>query len=540
MSRDKITSLVDSVANMLLDNEKIAIPLLAVKLRKIADSHTYDQTLIAMTNIISKMEDNNKLLISKAEFKNLYNRLYTKNTKFAEYFKEELGITDAPVATKTASKKELPISNTYDQVSDPVLANALASAFDRKIPLKLFSKEVAHRAVVAVASNLDAWNLKASKLEADGGNSHFIIVKADYDTPKGLTSILVPVEVARGKVLPPSVFMGNTGPQELNHVNIKSYISSYAGTKLMVRANDIVDVLTSAVTDNTDVSDIELALTKLNATRETSAPFFSDQVLGQVPQKQEKNLEITLPKLGQFQSFADKFESPIGYANFKFGTDKVNLGRDVIVRTLASFGISNSQISIANADDTVIVYAVSIGGKTAFTVPVKFANNRLLNPDVLICNGSVLSFSKDSIGKLFAKNAMDFKAAAVASPGYGLKPSDLIANVREAMVENNYAKAEDALNILAESGDPKAYQVAFSAYMSGLSMTKTASDSAPEVKCSRIVTSSSSQHPCCGHTGLPLHKVYQDKHGICHPAYRKGMEESTDSGAYFMNSKIFG
>lgn len=538
MSRDKITSLVESVANMIKDSEKLAIPLLAVKLRKIADSHSYDQTIIAMTNVVSKMEDNNKLLISKAEFKDLYRRLYTKNTKFADYFKDELGIVEAP-ATKVASKKEAPITNTHEMVADPILSNALASAFDKRIPLKLFSKDVANKAARIVESNLDVWNIKASKLEVESGNQHFIVVKADYDTPKGLTSILVPVEVAKDKVMSPGVFMGNTGPQELNHVNIKNYIMAQAGAKLVIKANDVVDVLTNAVVEKADVSDIEMALTRINSTKETSAPFFADQVIGHAVAQAPKNVEVTLPKLGQFQSFAEKFESPIGFANFKFGVNKVNTGREVIVRALANFGITHPQLSIADANDNTIVYAVSIGGKTAFNVPVKIANNRVINPDVLICNGSVLSFTKESLNKLFARNAMDYKAAAVASPSYALKPSELINNVREAMAENNYAKAEDALNILAESGDEKAYRIAFNAYMDGLSMTKTAAVDEPEVKCCMVVTSSTSKHQLCGHTGLPLHKVYQDKHGNCHPLFRKGMEESTSS-AYFMNSKIFG
>jgi hypothetical protein len=54
-----------------------------------------------------------------------------------------------------------------------------------------------------------------------------------------------------------------------------------------------------------------------------------------------------------------------------------------------------------------------------------------------------------------------------------------------------------------------------------------------------IVKSSSSEHPVCGHTGLPIHKVYQDDGGNCRPLYRRGMDE-TYEGASFMNAKIFG
>src|ERR1700678_2786785 len=98
MSHDKITSLIDSAAKMLNDQEKIAIPWLNIKLNKVVEAHPYDQTIRAIANIVSKMEDNNKLLISKGELKDLYKKTYTNHTKFAEYFKDELGNID-PLAT---------------------------------------------------------------------------------------------------------------------------------------------------------------------------------------------------------------------------------------------------------------------------------------------------------------------------------------------------------------------------------------------------------------------------------------------------------
>lgn len=54
-----------------------------------------------------------------------------------------------------------------------------------------------------------------------------------------------------------------------------------------------------------------------------------------------------------------------------------------------------------------------------------------------------------------------------------------------------------------------------------------------------MIKNSTSEHPICSHTGLPVHKVFQDKDGNCQPMYRKGMDE-TYEGASFMNAKIFG
>jgi hypothetical protein len=443
------------------------------------------------------------------------------------------------MAPKLAEKSQISMEVAYDQVSDPILSNALTSVFDRQVPLKLYSKDAGKNAITAVGSNLDAWNLRASKLDIESGNEKFVIVRADYDTPKGLTSILVPVEITKNRVIDPTVFMTNAGPQELNYVNIKEYLSTNAGIKLNIRSNDIVAILTNASAGNRKISNVELAATKINAAKETAAPFFADMVLNQDVPPAPQNVEVVLPKLGEFDSFAEKFKSPLGFANFKFGVNKVNLGRDAVVRELADFGLKNPQVNVIDANDTAVVYAVSLNaGQLAFNVPVKFANNRVLNPEYIICNGSALPLTKKSIAQLMRNQDCDAKAAAVTSPAYGLKPSELINNVRAAMLEENYGKAEDALNILSQSGDEKAYKTAFTIYMNGLNLTKTASND-EQVKCSMIVNTPNSKHAVCGHTGLPLHKIYQDKHGQCHPLHRRGMEES-DSSAYFMNSKIFG
>ena len=57
--------------------------------------------------------------------------------------------------------------------------------------------------------------------------------------------------------------------------------------------------------------------------------------------------------------------------------------------------------------------------------------------------------------------------------------------------------------------------------------------------CSMIIKSAASQHPTCGHTGLPIHKVYQDEHGNCQPLYRKDMPQKYEVST-FNTHKILG
>jgi len=537
MSLEKIQQLINSMSKNMEDNYKIATPVLAVKLAKCLETYPHDQTIGAMSRVIEKMASNNTLFIRRADLKSLYQKLYSNHTKFAEIFNDELGESVEEPKITLNVRDDASQLNPYE-VSDPILSNALNSVFDKNVPLKLYSQALANKAVEHVNTDLDSWGLKPTSLDMSDGNDKFLVIKADYETPKGLTSFYVPVEIHNNKISDASVFMGNAGPQELNHNNVKKYIIANAGSKLKISGTSILGVLTKAASEHREVSDAELALTRLHASREGKSEFFQGQIVGQ-KMAEASVKDVTLPKYDEFVSFEKQFTSPQGLASFKFGADKLNIARDNIIRDLVSMGHSNPQVAVSDHNETAVFYSVSLdGGKVAFKVPVNIISGVVNKPSVFICNGSVQAFDKDSIRKLYVSNESDFKAAASASPLFGLKPSDLINNIRTAVAEGHTAKAEDALNVLANTGDEKAYATGFQIFLQGLG-SKTA-EACETTSCSMIIKDSKvSQYSICGHTGLPIHKVYQDKDGNCRPLYRRGMDETYEA-ATFINAKIFG
>src|ERR1700728_2884901 len=277
MSLDKIHQLVGNLAKAVEADQRLATPLLAAKLTKCASAYPQDKTLGSMARIIGDMVGHNTTFIRRADFKSLYHKLYTHNTKFAELFQEELGEQAADLPTHSSNgtifqRDDGVKANPY-HVGDQILANALESAFDNQIPLKQYSQPMAEKAMRSVGSTLDAWNLRPTRLAISDGNDKFIVIKADYETPKGMTSFYVPVEVTKNDVVSPEVFMGNTGPEDLNHKTIKAYLTQQAGSTTKVGAKDILSALTSATTSKREVSAAELALTRLNATRQGKSEF---------------------------------------------------------------------------------------------------------------------------------------------------------------------------------------------------------------------------------------------------------------------------
>jgi hypothetical protein len=533
MSVDKLHKLVSSLNTSLFNNERLATPVLAIKLAQANAAYPEDQTIGAMHRIIGKMVDNENVFISKGELKALANKLYSRNTKFAELFQEELGLT-SPIAEPKYFPRDESTAEVRYEVQDQVLASALDSVFNNA-PLKMYSKKLASQALHSVASSLDAWNLTPTSLMVDEGNEKFLVIKANYETPKGMTSLFIPVETVKDQVLEASVFMGNVGPQELNHSAIKSYLTTQAGTKLKINGSQILSILTTAASENREISDAEIALTKLTASRQGESQFFDNSIVGQkVAEAGRKDIEFA--KSDEFMSFEKQFTTPQGQAIWQFGEEKVKIAREHIIRELKSYGHKNPQVVIAKSDNNSIFYHVSLDvGRVGFTVPVKIASGKIMKPSIMLCNGAVKSFNQESINELYVKNTSDYRAAAGASTFSGLKPSEVLDNLRTALAETNYAKAEDALNVLAHSGDTKAYATGFSVYMSALANK----NNEPVHKCAHAIHNKTSEHPICSQTGLPTHKVYQDKDGNCRPMYRRGMAE-TYEGAIFNNYKIFG
>jgi hypothetical protein len=535
MDFNHIKKVANNLSKLIDDSEKVSLHLFSSKLNKASEAYPEDQTIGQMADITSRMANGKKMFISRAEIKELYNKLYSRNTKFAEIFSSELGQIEKTIEPAKYNRESddsglNALNVAYDKIVDPTLANALNSAFGNKT--KGYTD--------TIASAAKAMAIKAcqtSKVDVLSGNEDFILCRASYETPKGQTSVFVPVEVVAGKVLIPSVFICNAGSVELSKKSLVDYVVANAGNKLNITEDVVFAAIKGMKSNVSEISDVDLALTKLHTQKETKAEYTgSNSVLFQKVAAEDKKLVVNTPgyKDKEVETFAKAFDTSSGVAEFSFGKDLVIAGKNVIVNKLAAMGIKDNQISVYGSDDKQIVYAVSLNaGRVAFRVPVKVVAKKVIAPELLISNGAIESFSKEGLENLFKKNDTDYKVAAVASALYGLKASELVQTVRDAMVEENFAKAEDALNILSQGTDDLAYKTAFDLYTKGLGGVKVAETS----KCKMIVRNASSSHPLCGHTGLPLHKVYQDKNGNCLPDYRKGMSESYEGGS-FMNSKI--
>lgn len=466
-----------------LDGHKnVAFGSFASKLRKVGSSYPEDQTINQMSIVVDRMNNGERLFISRAEINDLYNKLYTRNTKFKEVFAEELGL-EAPVeSSESRTQEKFEEFDIYGDTDKTLLAS-LNSIFDPEI--KAFSNEIARDAEKVVSMECSFPNLEPT-VKAISGDENVVVVSATYKTPKGQASLYIPVEIMNKKASIPSFFTGRDGQHYISRKSIASYVDNF--------------------------------FNKVGS--------FGDEVEGY---SELKEPEVSSEEI---ESFASQLSSVKGVASFQHG-ELAEHGRKIISQRIKGFGKKSFQVNIIDSDKKSITYGVNCDG-TAFKVPVKIEGGRLQDPSIILCNGSIESFTSDGLLNLQKNELSDNQVAAVVSPLYDFKASELVEIVRSAGQEGNYVKAEDALNILAHMNDDKAYKIAFIEYTSSLSGAKK---EASTTKCSRVIKTANSNQPVCSHLNLPLNKVYQDKHGSCRPLSRKGIEDSNE-GTCLLNSKI--
>lgn len=510
----QVKKVIDNLINNIGNAELLSTNYLYEKVASYVKNNPEDYSAGHLSVILEKLAGN-KPTIKKSEFKNLYVKTISANSRIRNIFNEELSDLQKPIEAKKAEKistKELP---SYKFEND-LLASALYGAFDgKKIS---YSQDLANKANQETKTILALQGISPKTASVVGGNEYCIVVSAGYETPKGVTNIYIPVAILKDKLVKPEMFFGSTAGN-LNKEEVTSYVRKNAGQTINFPLNDLLDFMKKEASG--EISSVEFAAIKLASKKsENKMEFAAPQILGKEIQAMKR--EVVIPRSGEFESFESRYNSSQGAAAFLFGEQKVRLAATTLQQQLRDLGYKTNQIKIAKVSDKNIHFGVTIDGLASFQVPMKVVGN-IKPADVFIANGSIKEFSKNEIQKLIASKNSDHRVAAFVSSQSELSSEQLLNNIRVAMEENNLSKAEDALNVLAQSKDQLSYHKGFDLYKNFLQKNASVTE---DSKCSLKIKTATSKHLVCGHTNLPLHKVYQDKHGNCLPNHRKQASES--------------
>lgn len=532
---NNLTHIIMKTAKAIYDDEKFFVSYLATRADKAAQDHPYDSTMVGLANFLNKRAaSKNGLFITRAELKDVYNKLYSPSTKVALYFSKELGLSkqaEQHQMLRNPKEGHSLMQESYAQ-GDFFLSQQLESIFSGEAP-KQYTPEVAQKAKQSVAKSLKSCEIDPIKIEVVAGQPDLLFCNATFETPKGQSHLLVPVEIRNQAALLPNVFLSTKGFVDLNSQFIKDHLNKTAGKSYRVNAQQLLKSLSTDKSEKLrELSEVEKIVLKTASQKGAPANHDPNGILYQEVDPEQYEVEFTPSP--DFESFSQKLSSDKGIAEFTHGKEAVEKGRGLVAAELKAAGYSNTQIKVSGANKESINYSVSVGGKFGFNVPVTVADNRITLPRVIIASGKPYSFNSQGINHLLTTADSDPVALANTSQSYGLKPSELVEVVREAMAEDNYLKAEDALQVLSTTSDKTAMQTAYSIYVQALAGQKE-----EKTTCSAPIKTANSKYLICSHTNLPVHKVYQDKYGNCRPLYRRHMDESYEGG-FFSNSKIFG
>lgn len=465
MNKNELFDLINKTAQTLHSNEKLVLPLLAVKARKAAQALPTDIAISGASQVLTKMASTQSF-ISRAEFDKILNTFHNTTTKLNEVFAEELDkkSKDKPKTFERSENENKSIDKDYEKLANPVLSNALEGLFEGKS--KIYSKEDAQKAEKACMAQLMSIGFEPNKVDVFAGKDNIIICQAVYETPKGKANVLVPVELVNGKALLPNMFLNKEGFVEITEENVDEHIAHVAGKSFKVDGKKLLEAVCEIVHGKKEpINEVELALIKLKGDSgqilDPSNSLYTEII--------EPNQEdVKLPVSEDEETFASKLSKSEGIAKFIHGDRIVEAGRSVILRKLAEFGYRNCQIKVSDVEESKIFYSVGIGSGTGFKIFVEASNNMALPPKVIIADGKVYGFNKAAIDGLVKEGkGGDRRAYATASRSYGLKPSELVEIVKDSVKEGNLLKAEDAINVLSET-DPAAHKIALAHFMMGI------------------------------------------------------------------------
>ena len=526
----------DEISKKMASSDKFFTGRLAVRLTKAASKYPTDQTVVQMAAFLNRRaEVPGGHLISKAELKDVYNRLYTTNTKAAEFLQDELGVNpnNLPEAHKTIRCAQEGEVIGYEKFADQSLVAEFESIFDKNVAYKPgFDPNVAKIAEKYVVASLPG----QPKVEAIDGRDFAILCKASYETPKGQANVLIPVEVSGGKPLIPSVFLTNNGFIDLTKEALSKYIETTAGKRFTVNASRLFDVIKRVKFASTEkeLDSVDRAVLALKAKSGTPSSYDPNGILYQTVDPEQKAVALSESK--DVAKFAERLSTTNGSAEFVFGEKAVNTGRAIVGFKLKDAGYHNAQVKVSNFTNDSVTYSVAVNG-SGFKVPVKMAKNtagsfNAVMPSMLLAGGSVESLDNAGIKSALGKGDKQSFAAAV-----GLDTSssqELVNEVDRACDVGDYERVGDIVGVLDQRGDETAFRYAFNRYLESLEGKKSIKTSTPNMKTVKI-----GGNIVEATTGLPVDQVYVDENGQVHRKYRKNMEKTEDvTAGGFMHSKI--
>lgn len=515
----RLKKAIEKTAQLIENDERFWTGALEVRAEGLAHQYPHDPTVVGMYRYLKGQSQKNPL-ISRAELQDAYRRLAGRSTVFKDNFSTELGSAVKLAEPKRIQHDEFE-GKAFNFGVDADLAKTISNLFETSA--HNLSDGTVKKAEEVCLKGMNRFSYKPHSLTALASSEDGVVCSVSYETPKGMVNVIVPLEVEKelGPLFP-TAFVSSAGFVELTEENLNHYLQVSAGKKIQVEAKVVLQAIKTAKRGMADP--VEAELDSIIARAKMSTP--SVDMNGIVGVKIDDEIVDTLPYSEETASFAEKLASVGGEAEFLLGKKTVEAADRSLRGKLASLGYRNAKVKISSYNKDSIVFSANVDNQAAFTVQASLKGGVVELAKMVVANGNLYSFSSEGLNEMMSQG-LDTVALAAASSVSGLSNHQLIEVVKKAMADDNWSAAEEAIHQIQLTGDTQSHKIAFAHYMNGMNggMVKEASHQHTDSCCSMKRKVASSKYEVCGHTGLPLHKVYQNQYGECLPLYRKSSAE---------------
>lgn len=517
------------------------------RLTKAADAHPQDTVIRAVARVIERMSRQDPTrLICQAEIDEVYQQLIGLN-RSGTRFREVLGdllISKAPEPVRSgkqyAEAHRDPLAEAISEI-DPAVTEGLGQIFEPREDR--YDPNMAAEIRDKVGMELKTLGFD-SRIRLAGGNTRHLVFSADIRTRRGNSRVYIPAEAASGRF--PSVFLSNDRFLPLTSKNLREHLEVSAGRKELPPSIPAVlaslDALVGQARKRASEEDVAKVSNMLPHSDGTgnlaSSPLYADLRENEVRDVRIPRAEVPEP----LRALTSEIEESVTEAGVGYPQAAVRLAKRTLHAELAAMGFRGSQVRIASGTaDGLICEAIlnTPKGKVAIEVPIEMRNDQPLMPSVFAQGDFCDDFSEAKL-KEFVQRDPPTVAVAVRrdSPLLGSSMRELKDAMIKAVAQGDYKACEDVMEVVAERW-PDNYKEALIAYKQLLRHAGTMREAHSDIQCSKVIRSSNSIHPICGHLMVPIHKVVQDEHGRCHLASRHHSRENQDDGsAFFSNAKV--
>lgn len=496
MNLDKLNKLVSSIKSV-TDNEKYSTALLASKIASTAVANPNDMTLRMMSNVLRKMASDGRTFIERSQLRDLYKQFYSRNTLADSILADELSLTDKTIKNVYASK-----SFTMEKKAKDVLSGVFEGILDKDFSPVFYETSQAETAVGLVKDYLEGQNLSA-KVEVVNGNPDTILTLASVQTPKGFTNFYVPVEFNGNLALTPNRFITHYGSADFKFAS--AYVVQHSGEQVKIAGDVVFNSLLKKEAKEISKVDLALAKYKMNQVKEAQASQLQEAMDKAPKAKHKYSSYVPVDTV----AFSKNLATASGTAELEFGSQLVAQAASLVQATIKNMGLKATNVEVAGTEKNNIKFAVKVA-HASFFVPVKVENNRVYQPQVVINNGNIASFSKATVFGLVRNSHSDTRALSAIASNSTLSTNDLMKEFKESLASENIDRAEEVLSYL-QVKNPTVYKEAIAMFMNSLSGNVKVAEG-----CTSYYIGKTSIYPVCNHTGLTMNKVAQDVHGKCY------------------------